>query len=555
MENNNFKLAILSSFTITGLTNFLVDEFKKISVIPQFYVGAYNQYAKEILDERSGLYNFHPDLIIIFIDTQALLGESFFFPYRLNADERRNWVKNSLADLSLLINTIKKRASAKILVHNLEVPTYSSLGILESKEDFGIVEAVETFNAELRQACKIDNNVFLFDYNNFCSKIGKDNITDPKMYYLGDIKIALNNFKALAHEYTSFIRPLLSLSKKCIVLDLDNTLWGGVIGEDGMSGIKLGPTPEGRSFLEFQKTLLALYEIGLLLAVNSKNNFDDAIKAIREHPNMVLRENHFASVKINWQDKAANLKEIAKDLNIGLDSFVFIDDDKVTRQMVKDFLPEVEVVDLPEDTALYPVVLKKINSLNILQITEEDKSRGAMYQIEKNRVELRNSAKDYSDFIKSLNLTATMLSANSFTVPRISQLTQKTNQFNLTTRRYSENQIEELTKSGDFFISCFQAADKFGDYGITGVAIIKSQNENWIIDTFLLSCRILGKNLEFAIMKALLDDAKTRGVKKIAGNFIPTANNKTAENFYRDCGSAIYSRLPTIFKFFAFSIR
>lgn len=550
-EKYSFKIALLSSFVTTGLAECLTAQFKKINIPSQFYLGPYNQYAQEMINDASELYRFQPDVLILFVDFKTLAGDFFFLPYRLSAAERRDWIKKTLTDLVILIGKAKSRFGAKILVHNFEVPTYSPIGILEHKEEFGFIEAVEELNKELRQTYKDDKQVFIFDYNALCSKIGKDHISDPKLYYLGDIKLGFNNFSALSYEYMSFIKPMLTLSKKCIVMDLDNTLWGGVIGEDGIGGIKLGPTPAGRPFLEFQKYLLALHERGVLLAINSKNNPTDALQVLREHPNMILKEECFASIKINWQDKITNLKEIAKEINIGLDSLLFIDDDGATRELVRDFLPEVTVVDFPEDPALYPTVLMQINDFNTLQITEEDKKRNEMYRQEKKRATLLGTIENFTDFIKSLDLKVTMMPANNFTIPRISQLTQKTNQFNVTTRRYNEEQIAEFAKSEEYLINCFQVEDRFGDYGITGVVIIKKEQVSWRIDTFLLSCRVLGKNVEFAIMSAFLSEAKNHGIKKIFADFVPTVKNKPAENFYRDCG---FQKIGTLIGKYLFDI-
>lgn len=540
MENdpkkNILRIAILSSFVTTGISKTLANHCGANNIATHFYLGAYNQYAQEFLDENSGLYKFKPDLIILFIDLKTILGDFFFLPYQVSAGERKNLVKKVIGELRQLIKKAISVTPAKILVHNFEVPVYSPLGILENKEEFGFVEGIENLNQGLARTFKYTNQVFVFDYNAFCSRIGKDKVFDPKMYYLGDIKLAFNNFETLANEYMAYVKPLVSLVKKCLVLDLDNTLWGGIVGEDGLGGLKLGPTPEGRPFWEFQKYILALHQRGVILALNSKNNLGDALKVIREHPYMILKEEHFACVKINWQDKVTNLKEIAAEINIGLDSLIFIDDDPTTREMVRNLLPEIAVINLPDDPAFYPDTLMRLNDLSMLQITDEDKKRGTMYQSEKNRATLLDSVENFDDFIKSLNLTVTSLPIGNLTIPRIAQLTQKTNQFNVTTIRYNEEDIARFASSKEYLVECFRVGDKFGDYGITGVLIVKMEQAGWRIDTFLLSCRVLGKNIEFVIMAALLAEAKKQKVDTILANFISTAKNKPAEDFYRQCG-------------------
>ena len=325
------------------------------------------------------------------------------------------------------------------------------------------------------------------------------------------------------------------MSKKCIVLDLDNTLWGGILGEDGLEGIRLGPTPEGRPYLEFQKYLLSLFNRGIILAINSKNNHKDALRVFQEHPNMVLKEHNFASMQINWNDKVSNLKNIAKELNIGLDSLVFIDDEKLNREMVKSILPEVEVVDLPEDPSLYLKTLAEIDDFNILKITEEDKKRGKMYAERRKRQELQNkSSTDITQFLKDLRMIATINMADSFNIPRIAQLTQKTNQFNMTTRRYSEEDIKKFSGNKNFLVMCISIKDKFGDNGITGAAIVEKSHESWRIDTFLLSCRIIGRKAEEILLGHIIGLAKNENVKKIIGEFIPTQKNTPAKSFYKN---------------------
>jgi FkbH-like protein len=321
------------------------------------------------------------------------------------------------------------------------------------------------------------------------------------------------------------------------VLDLDNTLWGGIIGEDGFDNIRLGDNPVGRSFVEFQKRLLALNKRGIILAINSKNNFDDAIEVIQKHPNMILKEENFACVKINWNDKVVNLQEIAKELNIGLDSIVFFDDDPINQEYVKESLPGVLVVDLPKDSSQYPQIITEMKEFDVLKITEEDTKRSDMYLGQKKRKELENKVGDFNEFLKQMNIEVNVEKANSFSIPRISQLTLKTNQFNLTTKRYQEEEVSKFSSSSDKIVECVKVSDKFGDNGITGVYIIDKKNDDeWIIDTFLLSCRIMGRGVEDTMLSQIIKKAKSEGVKTVKGKFISTNKNKPAENFYSKHG-------------------
>ena len=368
-------------------------------------------------------------------------------------------------------------------------------------------------------------------------KFGEKNVFNYRQFFSGDIKISTEYIPKFTDELMRYIYAITGITRKCIVLDLDNTLWGGIIGEDGFDNIKLGDDPIGRSFVEFQKRLLALNQRGIILAINSKNNFDDAIEVIRKHPNMILREDNFACMKINWNDKVVNLQKISQELNIGLDSFVFFDDDQINQEYVRSSLQDVLVVDLPKDSSQFSQIVTEMKEFDVVKITEEDVKRNDMYLGQKKRKELENEIGDFKEFLKQMNIEVNIQNADSFSIPRISQLTLKTNQFNLTTRRYQEEEISAFASSKDRIVECAQVSDKFGDNGITGVYIVKKEsNEEWIIDTFLLSCRIIGRGIEEAMLSQIIEKAKSLGVKRIKGEFISTSKNKPAENFYNNCG-------------------
>ncbi len=534
--DKKMKIAILSSFTSNGIKEALYVKCCALGIFPEIYVAKYKQYTQEILNPESGLYQFSPDLIILFIDAMTLWGDDFFQAYRRSDTSRKEWVSENGDEIESLIEKIKEGSSAKILLHNLSVPEYSPLGILENKQDFGFFEATESLNRKLRADYKTDRQVFVFDYDAFCSKIGKQHIVDHKMYYIGDMKLSLNHMPALADAYLPYIKSMASMTRKCLVLDLDNTLWGGVVGEDGLEGIRLGPTPEGRPFWEFQKYILSLFERGVILAINSKNNFEDAIQVIREHPDMVLREHHFAAMRINWEDKISNIKSIAEEINIGTGSLVFLDDDKLNQEMVRTACPEVLVPVLPEDPSSYLQMLMEIDDFSSLQITDEDKNKGRMYAAQKKRTAIKKTATDLSEYLKQLKTKVTIEKANSFTIPRISQLTQKTNQFNMTTKRYLEEDIKSFSRREDVLVLSLKAEDKFGDNGICGVAIVKKGPEQWEIDSFLLSCRVLGRKIEETFVAYIIERAKNEQAQTLVGTFSPTPKNMPARGFYEKAG-------------------
>jgi len=541
---DSFKIALLTSFTSKGIKEVLNVKCHETGIFPAFYVAPYNQYVQEILREDSELYQTSPNVIILFIDVRSLLGELAFSPYRFSDAERREWVEAKFNELRDYVDRLVEKTKGKIIFHTFEVPVYSPMGILETKQEFGLCQMVRSLNQAIEECYRKNSQVYIFDYDRFCSFYGKRNIFNYKMYYMGDIKIDFFLIPELCEAYMSYIKPMNSINKKCLVLDLDNTLWGGIVGEDGFDGIKLGPTPEGRSFWEFQKHILQLYERGVILAVNSRNNEADALKVLNEHPYCVLKENHFASLRINWQDKVSNIGEIAREINIGLNSLVFMDDDKMNREMVRKSLPEVTVVDLPEDPAQYVPTLLSLNEFNTLQITDEDKSKGMMYAAQRKRQELQKSTGDIAEFLKTLDIKVTISEVDEHTRARVSQLTQKTNQFNMTTRRYLEEDIQTFCDAQGTQVFAMRVEDRFGDNGTTGVIIIKKRPEKaeWVLDTFLLSCRILGREIESAILAFVAGQAKKEGIDTLVGEFVSTSKNAPARDVYKKHGFQLFGR-------------
>ena len=534
--DKKLKVAILSSFTINGLSEILHVKSSELGIRYQSYLGGYNQYNQELLDSQSEYYKFSPDVTFLILDIRNFLGENFHFPYNISDNERKLLVNEKINQIENIIKCFEKNLNSKLIITNFNIPSYSPNGITETKSDFGFHEMIEELNRSLRNISKTHSSVYIYDFNHFVSKYGEKNIFDYRQFHVGDIQIALNFIPSFAYDLMSYIKPITGTNKKCIVLDLDNTLWGGIVGEDGFDGIELGHSSNGKAFVDFQKELLSLWNHGIILAINSKNNFDDAMKVINEHPNMILRKKNFANIQINWNDKAQNLKQIAEELNIGLNSIAFFDDDKINRERIRQEFPEVLTIEAPDDPSQFSLILKNLNDFNVLQRTDEDIKRGQMYAQQKERKELEKSISNLDDFLEQLDIKVKMKNSSEFLIPRISQLTLKTNQFNLTTRRYQEEEIRNFTNDHKFIVGCAQVLDKFGDNGITGVYIINKQDKIWSIDTFLLSCRIMGRGVENGILSQILIDAKHNGVKEIRANFIPTQKNKPAENFLPDFG-------------------
>ena len=530
------RIAILGSFTLNGLEETIRVKCAEKKIRCTTYVSGYNQYSQEIYDEKSQLYKFSPDITFLIIDSRDVLGGLFLNPYSVSVKERKTFPTDKSDEIINLAQTFVNKSKSKLILSNFNIPSYSPIGINETREEYGLHDMIVDLNRIVKSTMSDKSEIYIYDLNSFITKFGESNVFDYKQYFYGDVRISLDYIPYLAEELMGYVKAVLGLNKKCIVLDLDNTLWGGIVGEDGFEGIKLGDDPVGRAYAEFQHNLLALNQRGVLLAINSKNNFDDAMQIIKEHPNMVLKEDNFTCIRINWNDKAVNMKEISDELNIGLDSMVFFDDDPVNREYVKSNLPEIQIVEI-SDPSNSSKILKSMNDFQVLKITDEDTTRNKMYLEQRKRTELKTQVGDLQDFLKQLSISVKIKNADNFTIPRISQLTLKTNQFNLTTRRYQEEDIKKFSQDKDKIVECAQVQDKFGDNGITGVYVINKDNkQEWTIDTFLLSCRVIGRGVEDGMLYQIIEKARKEGVSKVRGEYIKTKKNKPAENFFPNFG-------------------
>ena len=526
------RIAVLGGFTLNGLEEIIRVKCDEKKIHCTTYVSGYNQYSQEIFDEKSQLYKFSPDITFLIIDSRNALGELFLNPYSVSVEERKQRVQDKSDEIINLVQTFGSKSKSKLILSNFNIPSYSPIGINETREEYGLHDMIRSLNQNIKIGLRLEPEIYIHDLNSFVTKFGENNVFDYKQYFYGDVRISLDYLPYLAEELMGYVKAVLGLNKKCIVLDLDNTLWGGIVGEDGFEGIKLGDDPIGRAYVELQHNLLALNQRGIILAINSNNNFDDAIEIIKEHPNMILKEDNFVCVRINWNDKVVNMKEISDELNIGLDSMVFFDDDPVNIEYVKSNLPDIQAVQV-SDPSNSSKILKSMNDFQVLKITDEDSTRNKMYLEQRKRTELKTQVGNLQDFLKQLNISVKIKNADKYTIPRISQLTLKTNQFNLTTRRYQEEDIRKFSQDKDKIVECAQIQDKFGDNGITCVYIINKDNkQQWTIDTFLLSCRVIGRGVEDGILYQIIEKARKEGVSKVRGEYIKTKKNKPAENFF-----------------------
>jgi FkbH-like protein len=405
-------------------------------------------------------------------------------------------------------------------------------------DDYAVRSAIEQYNAALFEAEKVHSNLKVLDYSEFTRNYSVADLFDWKFYFISQMGINPKLSKDFQAWWQRKLDSIALKRKKCIVLDLDNTLWGGVLGEEGISGIKIGGDYPGKAFAFFQKSLLQLSKAGVILTACSKNNEADVLEVWSKNPFMVLKKEHFAAYRINWTDKATNIKELAEELNIGLDSFVFVDDNPTERELIKQMLPMVSVPEFPAQPYELPMFFKKLveDYFKVYSITDEDKKKTEQYKANAARAQAQNSFANFGAFLESLDIQITIEAANEFNIPRIAQMTQKTNQFNLTTKRYTDADVKGFLANG-WKIWCISVADRFGDNGITGCIMINGDE----IDTFLLSCRILGKGIEKAFVKQILLELRSQGLTEIRATYLPTAKNAQVADFYDKCGFALVS--------------
>jgi FkbH-like protein len=485
------------------------------------------------------------DCVLIFMKLENLSWNlARNFP-ALGAEEVQNEVMRIQETITNILGGIRKQTDGMILWHGFELPLYPGLGIWDSQIPAGQTAMISELNSFLQTVLRSVPNAYYVDLNLCLARVGGKTFYDDRYWHIGRAPYSREALCEIASEDFKFIRSLKGKSKKCLVLDCDNVLWGGIIGEDGLSGIKLGKTYPGSPYYEFQQEVMNLYNRGILIALCSKNNAEDVWGVFRTHPDMVLKEKHIAAAEINWEDKATNLKKIAGNLNIGLESLVFVDDSEFEVNLVRGAIPEMAVLQLPKDkTVEYRNMLASCGFFDTLTVSAEDRERGVMYKAEAQRKQLQGQVQDLETYLKSLEMVVEVKFADNFTLPRIAQLTQKTNQFNLTTRRYSEADIRKYMEATDVDVLSLRLMDKFGDSGLVGVCILKYTEQKAVFDSLLLSCRILGRRVEDVFVIQALKLAKQRGCGVVIGEFYPTAKNAQVKDFFPKQGFRPFSSSP-----------
>ncbi len=400
-----------------------------------------------------------------------------------------------------------------------------------------VKDAIAGYNNMIRELSGQKQNIKVLEFDSFCSKYSSSELIDFRHFYMSQVAINPRLAKDFREWFMRKVDAVEGKRKKCLVLDLDNTLWGGILGEDGVSGILMGNSYPGNCYIDFQSNIKEIKNTGVILTICSKNNASDVEDVFNSREDMVLSPGDFAATRINWNNKVDNIKDIAKELNIGTDSMVFIDDSKFERELVKSSLPEVIVPDFPAHPYELTDFIQEVYTrwFQVYELTEEDKRKTEQYRQNALRQKAIEQHSSMDDFLKEMEIVLKVSESNPIHFPRIAQMTQKTNQFNLTTRRYTETDITGMSKSG-YLIWDASVSDKFGDSGITALAIVKKEGAKAEIDSFLMSCRILGRGIEKVFINHIINQLHTKGIRSISASFIPTEKNMQVRDFYEKSG-------------------
>ena len=521
------RVAVLGSYTTSQLVPMLRLAARAVGVHLELYEGGYGQYRQEILDPGSGMHAFGPDLVVL-----AVHHGEVSLPLR-SADPDAE-VDAEVARWASLWDVVARTSGARVVQHAFALPPEAPMGHLGSRIRGSRASMLREVNTRL--AARAGTAVSIVDCDRLASWVGKQHWFDARYWHLAKQAVSLRFTPLLARHTAAVVAAELGLGRKCLVLDLDNTLWGGVVGEDGLQGIALGGGPLGEAFLAFQDYVLALKDRGVILAVCSKNNDADAREVFERHPEMRIGLEDVALFLATWEPKHEQLRRIAKELDLGLDALVFVDDNPVEREAVRRFLPEVDVVTLPSDPSGYVEALASYPGFESASFTEEDAARTELYRGRALLREAESTATSIEDFYTSLAMRAVVQPFSDVDLPRVAQLMGKTNQFNLTTRRHSLADLEALAADPDVIHLTLRLRDRFVDHGLVGVLVGRVHGEVVEIDSWLMSCRVIGRTVEVAMLAQLAEVAVGRGARHLVGLYLPTAENGMVADLYGRLG-------------------
>jgi FkbH-like protein len=502
---------------------------KKLDI--EVWESEYDAIDLTIADGQSELYSFKTDFTFIFLSSHKLKKKF----YKTGSD--KGFADNTITYLKNITSTISSHVKTNFLVFNFPNELDTVFGNFSGKVNNSFSYQQKKINLELMHWAQADAAISVIDLCGLQARTGIAYI-DSRLYISSDAIFSLDFTIEVANNCVQVIDAFSGNAKKCLILDLDNTLWGGIIGDDGMENIQIGDLGIGKVFTEIQLWAKALKERGIILAVCSKNDEANAREPFEKHPDMILHNDDITVFVANWSNKHDNIKYIQSVLNIGLDSMVFIDDNPFERNMVRTYLPEVTVPELPEDPADYLVYLNTLNLFETNAYTEEDKDRTQLYKAEALRNDASRSYTSETDFLKSLNMTSEVKPFDTFTIPRVAQLTQRSNQFNLRTKRYTEEDIKQISgEHNKYQAFSFTLADKYGSHGLIGVIMLeKRDNKTLFVDAWIMSCRVLKRGMEQFMLNEIMQYANEHKFERITGEYIETKKNGMVKHHYRNLG-------------------
>lgn len=533
------KIAVLGGSTTFEIKEILELFLLKKGIKPLFYESEYGKYYEDVMFENPELKEFSPDVVYIHTTMHNISA----YPGLEDSAE----IVRSKADVEFLRfkemwQRIQQTFECSIIQNNFELPPYRMLGNLDFTDIHGKINFIMKLNMEFARFAANAKNFYINDINYLSACFGLNKWQDKSLWYSYKYAMSYDAIPFLSHNVAAIILSIYGRSKKCLTLDLDDTLWGGIIGDDGLKGIQIGnETPLGEAYAEFQRYVKALNERGIILAICSKNDSETAKEGFT-HPDSVLTFDDFALFRANWEPKSENVKKAAKELNIGLDSIVFIDDNPAERELVKAQLPDVEVPALGNNIIDYIDILDKSAYFEPAAISDEDTARNRLYAENIKRSESESKFKNYDDYLKTLEMSAEIEAFKPVYLARITQLLNKTNQFNLTGRRYNASEVETVSKNNNYIALYGRLADRFGDNGVVSVIIGSVKERALHIDAWIMSCRVFKREMELAMFDELVEHCKSRRLKKIAGYYLKTSKNAIVEDLYEKLGFDLVSR-------------
>lgn len=499
----------------------------------EIFEAEYNQIDRQLLDGESELYHSQPEFIVLCPCTQALWARFAV----AKPEAKASFAAQVLSDIQAWWQAVARLSTARLIHFNFLELNDGVFGHFAAKTPAAFGYQLKKINFELMNLAQQAKHVFIADMNGLAAQMGYATAVDPRLYAASKVACALDFLPLAAKAVVDIIKAAGGNIKKCLVLDLDNTVWGGVIGDDGLENIQVGELGLGHAYDQVQQWAKALKDRGIILAVCSKNNEETAKLPFQQHPDMILRLEDIALFVANWDNKADNLKLIQRTLNIGFDSMVFVDDNPFERNLVRELIPAVTVPELPEDPALYVNYLSSLNLFETASFSHEDLQRTQQYQEEIARADFQKSFTSVDDYLRGLGMSARVKAFDDFSVPRVAQLTQRSNQFNLRTVRYTEADIDRLRESERFVTLSLQLEDKFGDHGLVGVVILQALSpEEAFIDTWIMSCRVLKRGMEEFTVNAMVRQARKRGFRRLVGEYLPTPKNGLVKELYPQMG-------------------